>query len=360
MKSFFIEPNDTLFFRGGDPMGMGESHDIDFRFPPGKETFIGAVRSWLLALYCKRFKRYINECKNCEKLKECKIKEIVGKSSDKPKFNLYGPLLVKKEKNSLIPLFVPPKNIFVDNNYNTIKLLPVKVPGITDLEDLYLPFHKSVEDSEPINGYLTDKGMEKIVSKNGKINLKDNIISNENIYSIEERVGIALERRTRKTKERMIYFTRHIRFKQDIGFYIEIEGADNLLPDKGIIALGGENRTCDIYKVKPIKLPNTKKIENNKISLITLFPQKININKGIFPSWIDEKREGIIPNTMVKVKVVSIFSDKPEYVGGFDMVKKMSKPIEPYIPAGTVYFSEIIEGNKEELLTQKEFIIGGW
>ena len=48
MNWYSFEPADTLFFRGAEPMNIGENHTATANFPPPARTLEGALRTTIL------------------------------------------------------------------------------------------------------------------------------------------------------------------------------------------------------------------------------------------------------------------------------------------------------------------------
>jgi CRISPR type III-B/RAMP module-associated protein Cmr3 len=106
MTTYHVTPNDTLFFRGGEPMGMGESHFQTSVFPPSPETFIGAVRTSVIVHKGDGdFEGYKNGTYNDTSwFKEIGLKELPNT------FQFTGPFVIK-DKDILLPA---PGNLFTD------------------------------------------------------------------------------------------------------------------------------------------------------------------------------------------------------------------------------------------------------
>ena len=51
----------------------------------------------------------------------------------------------------------------------------------------------------------------------------------------------------------------------------------------------------------------------------------------------------------VKLKLKSAIVDRWQPISGWDLDKNCPKPIRRMVPAGSVYFFEVIEGNAKEL-----------
>ena len=70
--------------------------------------------------------------------------------------------------------------------------------------------------------------------------------------------------------------------------------------------------------------------------------------KGWLPKWIDEKTL-IGEYNDLKLKLLAAAIGKPLSIGGFDMKKRMPKPMYKAIPAGSVYYFELLEGKMDNV-----------
>jgi len=140
------------------------------------------------------------------------------------------------------------------------------------------------------------------------------------------------------------------RFKEDnenekVSIVIDFEELP--IPKQGLLKLGGEGKTAsyetivekDYTRIEPPAFTPTDK--HFKICLATpaLFKQ------GWLPSWIDV---GEFNN--LKLKLLTAIVGKPVLVGGFDMKENKPKPMYKAVPAGSVYYFELLEGSMEEAI----------
>ena len=309
---YSFKPVDTLFFRGGEPMEMGESHAFSIIFPPSVQTISGALRTAVL----KQNNIDINDYySNSSSLEE--IIRIIGKAGETASFSITGPLL-RKNKEIFFPA---PYSWFYSgeegcNGKNTNSLtFETEIKKLKKIESPLINF--------PRNIYWLKSGSEKLESAGGLwVSSKDLFSSSSNIrlykpgyfYSLEERTGIALE--NRMVRESHIYSAVHVRMHEDADIIFAVNTG---LPisDKGILMLGGEQRFGS-YSV----------MENAD---------------NILP----EKQEGELWLSIAPVPAGKVNSEniaaagKPVFTGGWDMKKRFHKDMTGFYPAGSVFDKKI-------------------
>ena len=129
---------------------------------------------------------------------------------------------------------------------------------------------------------------------------------------------------------------------------IDVKGCE--LPAKFTAPLGGERRLAEFEAAEddetlwqyPEELPE---FINGNLRLILASPAMF--HKGWLPDWIDESSlRGELPNTSVTVELVSAVTDRWQPVSGWSYTKGSQgpKPMRRAVPAGSVYFFNIVEG----------------
>ncbi|MBQ7594472.1 MAG: type III-B CRISPR module-associated protein Cmr3 [Synergistaceae bacterium] len=132
---------------------------------------------------------------------------------------------------------------------------------------------------------------------------------------------------------------------------IDIEGGS--LPEKFIAPIGGERRLAEFSLNEddaalwdyPAELPE---FINGRLRLVLASPAIF--AKGWLPDWIGEETlTGKIPHTNATVKLISAVTERWQPVSGWSYERGNTgpKPMRRAVPAGSVYFFEIITGTLE-------------
>jgi CRISPR-associated protein Cmr3 len=67
---------------------------------------------------------------------------------------------------------------------------------------------------------------------------------------------------------------------------------------------------------------------------------------GWLPSWINkDSLTGTFPNTQIKIKLISVTMGKYKSIGGFDYKIRKPKPSKRFVPAGSVYYFQVLNEN---------------
>ncbi len=327
-----IIPNDTLFFRDGKPFSMGMETWASSIFPPNPSTLYGAIRTWL-----------IFEKGNLKAFKEGKLKEELGTPDEKGTLKIKGPFLFKKEA-----LFPVPKDLLkekgkTDNELFRLNLVKPEI-FISDYpENKHILVNKSNRKLEEVEGFITSIYLEDYLSGKDKLRLT----KKEEIYIEEPKIGIAREKITKTTKEGYLYQISMIRLKEDVSMVVKIEGVKDI-PESGIIQLGGDGRTAKIEKIEDNIFQNVEninlKFENKKFK-IYLATHAI-FENGYLPKWINKDWEGEYNG--IKLRLICCVIGRYRLIGGWDLAKNEPKGMHRAVPAGSVYYFEILDNSSAE------------
>ena len=314
---YSFKPMDTLFFRGAEPMAIGEDHSASFIFPPSTQTISGALRTTVLIQNGISFKDYDKDNFNNEK-----IIEAIGKYNEESPFVVKGPLFLKNNK-----LCIPaPYNWYIEKENK--KLIDESAENNDIKRFKIIKSSKLKTDSiktKTGNIYWAKPEKEELVSLGGYwIFLEDlylesdekYILSLEHFVSFEYRTGIALQK-NRVVREGHIYAFNHARLHNDVDI---VFGIDKELPieDEGVLKLGAEQR-FGRYKRLSGNKAITFKDKGDKFLTLSVVPKSDVANQ----------------NVMATGKIL--------YIGGWDLAKGFHKPMRGYFPAGSVFSKKINE-----------------
>jgi CRISPR-associated protein Cmr3 len=346
----FIEPNDVLMFRDGKPFAGGDDHFARGSFPPPPSTIYGALRSHILSLKSGEFQTFKNDTAKISK-------DIIGeigspKELGTLKITYFG---VAEGNGAQVRQYFPmPRDIARQKGKDEGKLYILKPEGsiqnnvITDmpagLEHLWIAAEEAIESA---SGFLLEDEMARYLMGEAP----REVVDSKKIYQIEERTGIRKNRSTRSVETGGLYSVEYFRMDKGFGFALDIDGT-KLMPESGIMRFGGDHRSVRYCKYlwndidnKPIK----DKISKDKhFKLVLLTPAVF--EQGWLPDGIDRNTlEGAING--VRIKMTTACVGKPIGIGGFDMVKEMPKAMNKAVPAGSVYYYELLDADTEKLFS---------
>jgi CRISPR-associated protein Cmr3 len=308
MDWYKFTPVDTLFFRGAEPMNLGENHTVSHVFPPPAHTLAGALRTAVLIQNGVSFKSYgIGNV-------PAEIIAAIGRAGQLAPFNLIGPLFMLG-KNVYVPA---PYSWFMGKDSNKrkknekIKVVKGKLlkSRLLKSEAPELIWAKGDESEMVSLGGMWIKKQD-IYSAEMMVEVKPSVEFFEN----EPRTGIALEK-NRRVREGHLYSFNHARLKRNVSL---IFGTDSKLPleDKGVLKIGAEQR-FGWYE----------KLDNNNTDM--RFSDDGNLYLSL--SNLEGTEEA---NAWV------VATGKILYFGGWDLHTGFHKPMKGYFPAGTVFNKKI-------------------
>jgi len=324
-----LKPLDTLFFRDGKPFNKGYETVADTIFPPFPATIYGALRTAFFDNNISKFQELLhNKSFNTENdpTTKLKINNILIKSND-------SDYLFTTPKNMLTCKDDNQSSVIVIDKLNTTNLSNCQLSGLVNETEKNYKYHNSYLDELSFEYYL-EKDYSKITNT-----------KSDTIFDVEPKIGIALDNNTNTAKDSNLYRIDLVRLKDDIVLQVDFEGLE--LPDNFVMKLGGEGKFVSAKQVETswkIKAPDI----DDKFIIYLNTPAIF--KNGWLPGWVDESDyTGIIPNTDIKVKLLTANIGKPLLIGGFDMATRKPKPMFKAVPTGSVYFFKIISGNPLQL-----------
>jgi CRISPR-associated protein Cmr3 len=376
IKQWCFSPLDTWFFKEARPFDLvGATQLGTILLPPPARTVAGAIRTLIGETQGIDWKKF-----NAKH----KLAEEIGYSDHLGKLRLTGPyLLLNDERLYPVPLILledKSKDKSEDNSdeenckpnlpekSNSVKKVTIKLkskqqskqpekkkvepekkyfdylrPGEAvecDLGIVRLPKKvKNLKGAKPIeNAWLTATDFERVLSGEEP----KNIIPNKELFTLENRVGLALERNTRTAKEHQLYQNQHIRIHHDIHIYhdnrihhdnilqigMQVDGIkEKLHPTaKDLINFGGEGRLAEVSISEVKRKITSPVVEGDKHIFLTLLTAA-NLGQSWLPndSFKRDNEQGEIKK--VKLKIVSAVLGKSIREGGWDLANDKPRPV---------------------------------
>jgi len=314
MKRWSFKPLDSSFFRGANPFNMGEGGFLDSQFPPTAQTLAGVMRSAIAEAKGVNWQAFRNN-------QQPEIAQLIGRDSDDPgQLSFVGPYLIK-DGERLYPL--PLCLLRSEAEQAWMWLTPSPTVLKTDMGEKHLPLpQEPLVGAKPLEGAWLD-GFNMQAVLNGKV--PATYINAEMLFLSEARVGIERDNRKRQANDGMLYFTRHVRLQEGVGFGMAVHGADDVEP-AAMVRLGGEGRMAQLTITDAPACAVTAGEGGNRYMLMLL-------THGDFGG----KSE---PNLPQGVQLVAACVGKAVREGGWDYKKHRPKSLKSLVPAGSCYFVE--------------------
>jgi CRISPR-associated protein Cmr3 len=340
-----MSPVDTLFFRGSEPMIVGESHEVRTIFPPMPGTISGALITTILTQRRINLQKFVQLSETDQTIAlDYPLLGVPGK----PNFETTGPVLVLTLNAGKKEFFYPcPANWFAgkgdlgdaEKKRNEVTITISVADAVEGLyEDLGLVGNVDLpvvvesprsSDLKSLLGFWCNKAALESIPKRhcvvqyvGKVedynSGKPSVIKPSGFFENEFRVGIALDAPTRKTRKGCLYSSTHVRLHPRVSMAVGL--SEDLIPchldNEGVLMLGGEQRLAAYNKLPDFDLPD---VGGNRIMALSAFHcGALEKNR-----WNDCSR----------------CSGPLLRVGGWDMKKRFHKPMTSFFPAGTVIWS---------------------
>jgi len=295
-------PVDTLFFRGAEPMNMGENHAVSHVFPPPAHTLSGALRTTVLIQNNIPFKSYGHGDAPGQ------IIEAIGKAGEPAPFSLAGPLFMKGDD-----VYVPaPYSWFAEkakagndkgDDVPVIKGRVLKSRLIKTKTDCLVWARGSRDETVSLGGTWIKAGG--ILSDRPAVEVK----KSNDFFETESRTGIALET-NRRARKGHLYTFNHARLKKDVSL---VFGVDRNLPlaERGVLKVGAEQRFGWYEKLAGELLEPTQ--DGDAFMSLSIVEGTEEANDSV------------------------IATGKILYFGGWDLNIGFHKSMKGFFPAGTVF-----------------------
>ena len=359
MREWVFEPLDTLFFRSGLSIDRGEAGWLESIFPPSPQTMQGVVRSSIILSHCRDPKTFgAGRCDTCRDKDTCLLPGCIGtsKEGDYGNIDLYGPYLIKENKR----YYPAPFDLMreKEGSRRLFSVPPSDSPVICDLGSVRLPTKPQGSDYKAFDvagGWIREDALQRYLDDSKHLpDGQDNLLKEDAFFEREPRVGIARGYATHKVEEGMLYSIVPLRFKEDIKIGVKVNGIDTAIEPKGFATnVGGEGRVCKLTIDKPIShqaLLNTEKV--NRLKMVLLQPADFN-SHWLSSDFKEEKDQGFTCwegfVSGIKLRLISACIGRPHKLGGWDMGKRAVKSMHCYVPAGSVYFFEVTDGDASEV-----------
>ena len=321
---YSVKAVDQLFFRSSTPFDSeGGTHLLASQFPPYPTTYAGTFK--MLGAHSNQFRISYNGIILSEENNQLTFcfpqpldtigppdKMLAGKENK----------LIKLEKMKLVslphsnaPLIA---NLIPKESGEKRKTLPYTYLKQTELEK-YLSF-----DEDTVDGF----------------SLKD-------YFSEEMKIGIAIDSSTDTTEKGMLYQIKMVRPQPELQLAVELTRAE---VENGSVKLGGEGKVAQFEAIDN-EITITSKLNDNSKYFKLYFATPAIFERGWLPKWIKKDMTGCFSykGKKVKLELVSAAIGRYEAVGGFNPSQNQPKELRYAIPAGSVYYFKIIEGDLEKV-----------
>jgi CRISPR-associated protein Cmr3 len=175
--------------------------------------------------------------------------------------------------------------------------------------------------------WVTTTGLSALLA--GGLPKAEAVVDGKKLWALEARVGLRRNEDTLTTGEGALYSPSYVRLHRGVAIGVGVAGVpDDMADVPEVFPLGGESRLArrDAWsgETLPAPLPHEKFSPDAagrvEFTVVLLTP-------GCFTA----------PD-LPAVEIVSACVGKPQFIGGWDSLKRAPLPLEPFAPAGSVWF----------------------
>ncbi len=346
MARILFKPQDTLFFRDGQPFNQGEScAGLASLFPPSPFTMVGAARTaWSRAMGWSGIGPWKKQ------LSAEQLQRLGGDGPELTGLTFRGPLLMHKEAS----IFPAPACLIgitaEDRPEQVIRLYPSQQKQHCDMgKNIQLPVPKAqdnVTGRKLLEGWwLNEDGFSAVLA--GRVPQADSYIKTDTLWNSEPRVGISIDHALGQAEESALYSIQHIRLNSDIELAMTLDGNLHEFPGNALVPLGGEARTCWLRTQKDTNLGipecglgSANSDPHYAVHILTPLKPEQRLVAG--------KSFAELPG-----KVISACLPRPQRWGGWDTINRCPLPMSPCLAPGSVIFMEV--KNLDQVIEAKQF-----
>lgn len=372
--SLQIEPHDPLIVRDGRPFGIkadNRMYCLEWPFP---STLAGVLRTFMGKQAAENGENpFANNNKtNLSNLKKLGVKGPFPLVEGKLYFTAPRDLVVYEENKLRSFVSLRPEQLREGEGSNlpmpdllwpmkeTKNVKPANSPAFWSVDKMqkWLMQDPVIKFAVPIEGEGFLKTLDKEIRAHVSIGADTNLAIDEHFFFSS---GLVLLQKQEDGKLKQV----KIGAQLEIGTELEINSQKliDLVEKKyagktqlGMHPFGGERRLATICQSNsgatmgwemPEQLATALK-KASGLRMVLATPAFFNNNW--LPEWLDEKTlEGKIPGCQLKVKLRGACVGTWKPLSGWDMENRRPKPVRKLVPAGSVYFFEILAGDPELL-----------
>jgi CRISPR-associated protein Cmr3 len=373
---YYVEPTDTLFVRGNLAFGDAGEHGASM-MPPPPSLFAGAFRSALLGRDTDEMSAFLARG-YCD---DARLAACLGSPENPGAFRLTWLSLAGWKAGESLPEAVSPLPADLLHLESGFAPLQPRASGDLVASAGDLPLRAtliSAKQEKPRSGhYLGQAGFARHLQ--GQVPEREEAVEARHLHKRDPRLGIGLNAESRSVEEGLIYTTEGFAFSPastaetphpyaSTGFLVGIEGAEGLLPEAGLLRLGGDGRSAR-YRRVGFQPPHVEDVPGaaGQFRLILQTPALFSFPRpqagegpGVRAGWLPEgvSMEGDyrLRGPGFSARLVCAALGRREVVSGWDLYHWKPKPAQAAVPAGSVYWFDRFEGDSSKLA---EWVLDG-
>lgn len=365
---YFVEPLDTLAIRGNASFGGAGQHGTAV-MPPWPSLFAGAFRSALLGGDGARLARFValaSDRTPDETERQTRLREILGDTlydalgtpATPGAFRVSWLSLGLRpspasgggaggEGSRVQPAIPLPADLVAFADTGPAALAPAALPaGCAASAELPLtPILRAATQSKPEAGrWLAGDAIHAHLAGQKPTAT----LTTDTLFKRETRLGIALDPGSRTAEDGALYTTEVVSFRNGAGFVVGLDGVADLLPDDGLLRLGGDGRGARYRRLNAFAAPAAAPV-SKRFRLVLATPGLF--SGGWLPERVTRQPDGSfrLHGDGFSARLASAAVARHDVVSGWDLASWQPKTAERVAPAGSVYWFDEFDGDAGKL-----------
>lgn len=365
MLKLNLNPTDVLLFRDGRAFNAGQAQNAQTLMPPPPRTIYGALRALIMSHGEENsLLSYSAETPLTEP-----VERYAGTAKELGALEI-GPVFFTNTKTGE-ELFPTPADVAIAGQSESQQVVmsgPKEGKKTSNIRSnlptgLALVWQNEQTGKTDVPKYITKKGMDKYLQLEQLVNSTSqrDFADEASLYIYENRTGIKIGE-SRAAEEHYLYSVNFARVLGDvrISSYVFNEQLPEFVPKKGLLKLGGENKSAG-YELVEERIPEIperlkKTIEETKrFKLVLMSPAYF--KAGTTPDFVRQEEKNMRGELGGKpVRLVGVCTNGSQQIGGYSIVRTETrgnwKKRRKYVQVGTVYYFEADELDVEALFKQ--------
>jgi CRISPR-associated protein Cmr3 len=348
MESLFLEPVDVLYLRGNRLFEGAGAHG-EALMPPWPSVAAGAIRSRMLAGARADLEAFAEG----GRVADPRFDAALGTPAEPGAFRIAAFTLAREMDGRIDPCLPLPADVVVSDAEgltDAVYLQPQALPIATSAGLPQVPVLRTAAPVKPVSGlWLTAAGWRAWLA--GEPLERKCVLHSRDLWKTDPRLGIALDKERRTAADGQLYTAETVALGRGVGFLVAVTGADGLLPDAGLLRLGGDGRGAEVHSVsadwpQPDDALWSRIEQEGRFRLLLTTP-------GLFPEgW---RLPGVADDGVwrgpdgLQARLVAAAVPRAGVVSGWDLALRRPKAAARVVPAGSVYWFEAMTGEASGL-----------
>ncbi len=355
---YFVEALDTWSFRGNRAFGESGSYG-ETVFPPPPSVIAGAFRSLLLGSMSSEIGAFTRGTP----LSDPALSRILGTPDEPGSFRVSLVSPARCDGDGGVERLTPlPADLVVANKGECVlQMNPEKRPPELLSSAPYslpcLPVLRQTTPAKPESGWLlTGDGL---ANYQCGASLKlEHLVSRHSLWAEELRIGIGMQDTSRSAEEGQLFSLQHTApchgdggvSSAEPGLLVGLQGCEERLPDTGMLRLGGDGRGAVFRQVQfpAPSIPAEQIQSTHQFKLVLQTPGLF--GQGWLPDGIQDEGKSLALDWQgLRARLICATLPRHTVISGWDLAYRRPKSAQRAVPAGSVYWFELLQGDLQQL-----------